>query len=336
MKRSLLIISALLFGYSAYSQQDPQFTQNMFNRLAVNPAYAGSNDAICATVISRQQWMGFEGRPKTNLLSIESDIQPFKRIVFNGGLGLTVISDEIGPLKSTYAKLAFSYRRRIAQGIVSVGLEAGMFNQSISNEWITVDRRGIGDGSTDPSIPDGGASGTTFDLGAGLYYQTQDLYVGLSSTHLTQPTISQSITKLKLDPSSSTYLFEQVRHYYLMAGYKYALNSGTLGDLELQPSVFIKTDAVSTQLDLNLNVLWNNLAWLGASYRVEDAFAVLTGINFGTVAPKLEGLKLGLAYDFNISELSGYNNGTVEVLLNYCYKIPRPVKIQRYKSVRFL
>lgn len=336
MKRSLLIFSALFFGYNAYSQQDPQITQNMFNRLAVNPAYAGSNNAICGTIINRQQWMGFEGRPKTTVFSIESDIQPFKRMVFDAGVGLTAIQDEVGPIKSTNVKLAFSYRRRILQGIVSVGLDLGMMNHSISNEWITVDRSGPGDGSLDPSIPDEGMSITNFDLGGGIYYQTQDMYVGLSSTHLSQPSLSDNMTKNSLDGGTSTYSFEQARHYYLMAGYKYGLNASSVGDLELQPSVFIKSDGVSTQFDLNMNVLWNNLAWLGASYRVEDAVAVLAGLNFGPVLPSLDGLRMGLAYDFSTSELSSYNNGSMEVMINYCFKIPKPVKIQRYKSVRFL
>lgn len=331
MKRSILTFLALFLGYAAYSQQDPQFTQNMFNRLWANPAYAGTNDALCGTVISRQQWLGFEGRPKTNLLSVDMPIQPFKRIKFDGGLGLTVISDELGPLKSTYAKLAFSYRRRIAQGVISVGLDAGIFSQSIKNNWITVDRSGIGDGSTDPRIPDANTSGASFDLGGGLYYYTNDLYVGISSTHLNQPTLEESLSKKSIE-GGGTYLFEQVRHYYLMAGYYYGLSS-SIGELELQPSLFAKTDGVSTQLDVNMNVLWNNFIWLGASLRPGDAVAALTGIKLDRYVP---GLKFGLAYDFNTSELADYNNGSIEVLLNYCYKIPKPIKIQRYKSVRFL
>lgn len=331
MKKSILIFLSLFLSYAAYSQQDPQFTQNMFNRLAVNPAYAGTNDALCGTIISRQQWLGFEGRPKTSLLSVEMPVQPFKRMKFDGGVGLTVISDELGPLKSTYAKLALSYRRRIMQGVISVGLEAGLFSQSISPNWVTVDRGGVGDGSNDIVLPDAQTSGAAFDLGAGVYYYTNDLYVGISSTHLNQPTLEESLEKKALE-SPGTYGFKQVRHYYVMAGYYYGISSG-IGDLELQPSLFAKTDGVSTQLDINMNVLWNNLAWLGASYRPGDAVAALTGIKLDKYLP---GLKVGLAYDFNTSELADYSNGTIEVLVNYCYKIPRVVKIQRYKSVRFL
>lgn len=321
----------VLCGFGALqlsAQQDPQFTQNMFNRLATNPGFAGSTGSICATILSREQWLGFEGNPRTNLFSAQGNFKI--RQQHQMGAGLTIIQDKIGPIQSLNVKAAISYHYRLGQGVLAGGLELGIFNQSINNDWRTSE--GNFDGTEDSSIPNDQVGATKFDLGLGFYYYTKELYVGLSTTHLTNPTIQE-----KVDETSS-YNFEQVRHYYVTAGYNYPIST-TFGELELQPSIFVKSDGVSTQLDINTNVLYNNLVWVGVSYRVQDAVAALAGIKFEDInnLPKdLRPLRIGFAYDFNISEFSDYNDGTVEFMLNYCYKIPNIVKLERYKSVRFL
>lgn len=322
MKRFLLFFVALFFLMETQAQQDPQFTQNMFNRLAVNPGFAGATGSICATILTREQWLGFEGNPRTNVFSGDGAFKIIRQ-QHQLGAGLTIIQDEIGPLQSLNAKIALAYHYRINQGVLALGLEGGIFNQSIAAKWRT--SSGNFDGTEDAAIPNSDAGATTFDLGGGLYYYTKELYVGLSSTHLNQPQIDD-----KPDQTSS-YTFQQVRHYYIMAGYEYELNP-SFGSLKLQPSIFAKTDAVSTQVDINTNVLYNDLVWGGLSYRVDDAIAFLAGLYI----PKVEGLRFGMAYDYNISELSDYNDGSLEFMLNYCYKIIRKPKIQRYKDVRFL
>ncbi len=321
MKRVLFAIFVFVFFVELKAQQDPQFTQNMFNRLAVNPAYSGSTGSICATILSREQWLGFEGNPRTNVFSADGGFKI--RQTYQMGAGLTILQDEIGPIKSLNAKLALSYHHRISQGVLAIGLEGGMFNQSINGKWRT--SSGNFDGTEDLAIPNSEAGEPVFDLGGGLYYYTQELYVGVSSTHLNQPEIRDIADNI------SGYTFEQVRHYYIQAGYNYPLSTNS-GEFELQPSIFVKTDAVSTQIDFNTNVLYNNLVWGGVSYRVNDAVAFLAGL----YVPKVEGLRIGLAYDYNISELSDYNDGSMEFMINYCYKIQKKLKIQRYKSVRFL
>src|SRR5690554_324952 len=327
MKKILLVALSVVSALAVNAQQDPQFTQNMFNKLPVNPAFAGAKESICGTIISREQWMGFEGNPKTNLFSADGGFK--LRHKYQMGGGLTIIQDEIGPIRSLNVKAALSYHHRIQQGVLSVGLDFGIFNQSIKGDWRT--SSGNFDGTEDPSIPNSEAESTTFDLGGGLYYYTNDLYVGISSTHLNQPKISDR------PDNESSYKYTQARHYYLMAGYNYPLSVG-FGELELQPSVFAKTDGVSTQLDINTNVLYNNLVWAGVSYRLEDAVAILAGLKLETVGvpAELKPLSIGFAYDFNTSALSDYNDGSMEFMLNYCYKISREIKIERYKDVRFL
>ncbi len=327
MKRNILLAILIASTIVVNAQQDPQFTQNMFNRLAVNPAFAGAKESICATILSREQWMGFEGNPKTSLFSVDGGFK--YRDKHQLGAGLTVMQDEIGPLRSITAKAAFSYHYRIQQGILSGGLELGAFNQSVKGEWQT--SSGNFDGTEDPSIPNSEAGNTTFDVGLGLYYYTKDYYVGLSSSHL-----SQGRLKEKLE-DQSMYNYKQVRHYYLMAGYYYNLGVD-FGDLELQPSVFVKSDGVTAQFDINANLLYNNFLWAGVSYRLDDAVAALAGIKFeGLKVPaEVKPLSIGFAYDYNTSSLTKFNSGSVEFMLNYCFKIVRETTIERYIDTRFL
>ena len=318
MKKLLLSILVLVAADS-FAQQDPQFTQNMFNKLSVNPGFAGVSNAYCATLISRQQWLGFEGRPQTNLFSLDAKIRPFDR--FNSGVGLTVWQDELGFEKTINAKLAYAYHKNKGNGLLSVGLEGGIYNKSVDGDWITAGSNGLGDGTEDPFIPNSAVSNLTFDLGFGVYYATQDYYVGISSTHLTAPTISASAENSSLD-------YSLARHFYVMGGY----NINFSGPFVLKPSLFIKSDVSSTQIDANVNLEYNELVWGGLSYRYEDAIAVLAGVN----VPWFEGLKVGVSYDYNLSLLNDYNNGSLEFMVGYCYPIKNPLKVQRYKSVRFL
>jgi type IX secretion system PorP/SprF family membrane protein len=327
MKNIFIAVVCVLSVFEMSAQQDPQFTQNMFNRLAVNPAYAGAKESFCATIISREQWMGFEGNPKTNLLSL--DYGTTIRQKHKVGVGLTVIQDEIGPIQSLSAKLAMAYHYRIQQGVLSGGIELGLYNQSVSGDWRTSE--GAFDGTEDPNIPNSEAGATVFDLGIGLYYYRRNMYVGLSSSHLEQSVISDNLSDL----SSLTY--EKARHYYAMGGYSYTTQLGGR-PFEIMPSFFVKSDAVSTQVDLNTNVKYNDLIWTGLSYRFEDAASLLAGLDFGGLGlgGQFDNIKVGIAYDYNISDLSTYNNGSIEFLLNYCYKFVKNEKIERYKDVRFL
>ncbi|MEX2380671.1 MAG: PorP/SprF family type IX secretion system membrane protein, partial [Vicingaceae bacterium] len=111
MKRFLLVVLSVVSCMVVNAQQDPQFTQNMFNRLPVNAGFAGSNGSICGTLINREQWMGFEGNPKTTVFSADGGFKV--RQQYQMGAGLTIIQDQIGPISSINAKAALSYHHRI-------------------------------------------------------------------------------------------------------------------------------------------------------------------------------------------------------------------------------
>ena len=309
MKKIFTLVSfCVIFTVASYAQQDPQFSQNMYNKLFTNPAYAGSNKALCATLLGRSQWMGFDGAPKTGLLSVETYVSKL-----HGGLGGTVYSDQLGLESSFGAKLAYSFRLNVGPGELGIGIEGGMYNKSLKTGFVAIQ-------SNDPLVPTSQVSATTFDLGLGVYYNTNNLYAGISTTHIPQMDLSYKLSNSTLDLSL-------VRHYYVTLGYDYQL---PVPSLVLRPSVFIKSDSHTAQVDANINLLYNNLVWGGVSYRLGDAIVPHVGLNLNN------GLRFGVAYDVTTSKLRSYSSGSVEIMLGYCLKMNTNPPIHIHKDVRFL
>src|SRR5687767_14316517 len=158
MKKLLsLALLAISVISQSFGQQDPQFSQNMFNRLYVNPAYAGSSDGICATLLYRNQWTGFDGAPKTGVLGVDAPIN-----ALHGGLGLSVMAaDEIGLENTLLVTLAYAFRFNIGQGNLALGVDAGFLQKSLDGDWEPTD-------PDDDVIPENSVSGNALpDLGAG-------------------------------------------------------------------------------------------------------------------------------------------------------------------------
>ncbi|MBL7892120.1 MAG: PorP/SprF family type IX secretion system membrane protein, partial [Bacteroidia bacterium] len=130
MKKTLTTLALAVIAGASFAQQDAQFSQNMFNKLSINPGFAGTNKAICATALYRQQWVSFPGAPKTGLISIDAFVNPV-----HGGLGLTVCSDQLGFDKTLIAKAAYSYHMVVGPGTLGIGLEAGMIQKQLSGTW---------------------------------------------------------------------------------------------------------------------------------------------------------------------------------------------------------
>lgn len=287
-----------------HAQQEPQFSQNMFNKLANNPGFAGSNGAICATVLHRSQWMSFEGAPKTLNFSIDAPM-PF----LHGGVGLNVVKDGIGPFSTIEFKGVYAYRTEIGSGQLGVGISLGMYQSGIDGGYLRYDKSlGI-----DPSTPEGNVQGSKLDFGAGVYFNTQDAYIGVSTAHIPEPVIEWS--------DGQTFNLE--RHYFLISGYYYQITS----NISLNPSLYLKSDGATSQLDVNTNVIYNDLIWSGVSYRLDEGLVALTGMNI------TDDLKFGLAYDITIgSELPN----SLEFMLGYCFKIKYSRPDSKYKNPRFL
>jgi type IX secretion system PorP/SprF family membrane protein len=277
-------------------------------------------------LLYRDQWDKFPGAPKTGLLSL--DYGEF----LNGhaGAGLTIDEDQLGFDKTLKAKVAFSYHfHPSAESTLGIGVDAGMISKSMIGNFIAPDGTSRdGGGGIDNAIPWSGTSATTYDVGLGIYYTNKNLYVGISSLHLPQQTLSNSHTGVtNTFGNSTTYAFtyEVARHYYVMAGYKF--NLGT--QFDITPSILTKSDASSTQLDINLLARWNKMVFIGVSYRLTDAIPVMAGIEW-------KGFKLGYAYDVTLSNIKTYSSGTHELMLGYCHKFIKPEHKQGHMNVRFL
>lgn len=332
MKRIILIVLAFS-ALSAFGQQDAQFTQNFANKLYNNPAYAGMNGAICGTLLGRQQWLGFDGAPRTGLLSVHAPIPstliPVPMIKL--GVGLSVSNDQIGPVSTNIFKLAVSNRFWIDDvGTISVGLGLGAIG-------VVVDGSGFvgpdGDGSieADPNLLGAPGSGKDygFDLDAGVYFRSADnkIWAGAAMQHLAPSDLEGQIDQTT--GSSNKYSITQ--HLYVMGGYRI---QGLVPDWEFEPSIFLKTELSTTQFDFNAKATYKDMIWGGLSYRIQDAVSPMAGYkhDFGKAGVG----KIGVSYDLNTSKLRSYNSGTVELFLNYCFTITPKPKITIHKNPRWL
>jgi type IX secretion system PorP/SprF family membrane protein len=327
MKKIFTTLTVALAAITSvsFAQQDPQFTQFMNNKLIYNPGYAGTSDAICANVLYRQQWVNFPGAPKTGLLSFDMPIGSLPL-----GIGLNVMSDQIGFSKTLFARLALSYKRQIGPGNLGVGIDGGILQQQFNGTWITPDGSYVKDNAipdyTSGTTPPGtnpGLNKLTYDLGFGIYYGIANkMYVGISSTHLAAQDIK----------ASSDVKYALARHYYIVGGYTFDL--GSAKKHAIQPNIKVKSDAASTQLDANLTYIFDRSLSIGVTYRLQDAIAPMIGYRFNKGS--LNGLRAGYSYDLTTSKIKGYSSGTHEISLGYCFNVKKPKKVTSYQNARFL
>jgi type IX secretion system PorP/SprF family membrane protein len=323
MKKLFAKIAIAVAGFTgvAVAQQDPQFTQWMHNRLIYNPGYAGTSGNMCGVLQFRQQWVSFTGAPQSIAVGADMRLQGLPV-----GVGLSVISDKIGPMSTTFARVAGSYLiPNIAKGTLGLGLDVGILQKSINADWIVPEP-----GKIDPTIP--GTYGdalsnpslgkVTYDLGFGAFYQIPGkFFVGLSSTHLPAQTVGSGSVK-----------YDMTRHFYLMTGYNHQINPNN----EIGVNLKYKSDLAAGAMDANLIysylITQNQKVSLGATYRMNDAAAVLLGYQHPY---KNFSYKIGYSYDFTLSKIKGYSSGTHEIILGVCFT-PQIKKITSYGDDRFL
>jgi type IX secretion system PorP/SprF family membrane protein len=292
------------------AQQDPLYTQYMFNKLVYNPAFAGTNpENICATFLLRSQWTGFGGEkyigdaPQTQTFSIHTPLYSQKTRKNNPiarGLGLFVYSDQLGYESSTAFNLSFSAGRDFRFGTFHAGLYAGFIERGVNgDEWRAKH-------PDDPNLPKTDKD-QVLDLGLGFYLFSPRYFAGFSIKHFTEPTYDW-------EKNSGDVLTQAIkRHFYISGGYNFML--GFMDNFTFQPSFIIKSDMVKNQLDLNANILYKNKFWGGLQYRNQDAISLLLGMKLTPV------LKFGYSYDFTTSQLRKFSNGTHEVMISYCFNI---------------
>lgn len=294
--KKLILITLLLLAMDTVGQQDPQYTQYMYNMNVMNPAYAGSKENLSFGLLYRTQWTGIDGAPKTGTFFGHMPVSD------KIGVGLSVISDEIGPVNETNAYADVSYTLRLAgENRLAFGIKAGATFHDIGLEDLALIDE------DDPFFND--ASGVTPNVGAGVFYYTDRYYVALSVPNI--------LSSVKLDAEGTEYGTE-TSHYFLTGGYVFQVSPNT----KLKPSFLVKSAfSAPTSFDVNLNALFFEKFEIGASYRYDDSFSGL--VNFA-VTPNI---RVGYAYDNVTSDIRRYAPASHEFMLlfdlNFAKKISR-------------
>lgn len=306
----------MFLSLTALGQQEAQFTQNMFTRMAVNPAYAGSQEAISVTGVLREQWVGFKDNngekvaPTTFLIAIDAPVE-----VLGGGLGATIMNDRLGFEQNIGLKISYAYQMTYGKGQLAFGPQIGFLNKAIDFGKFNPVQSG-----NDPVLSSGEEKAMLLDLGLGIFYQVKNSYwFGVSTSQLIQTAAAMGVD----DPN-----FNLRRHYYLQGGYEYVFPDYPL--YKLEPSLLIKSDGGSTQFDMSALVKYDNKFWGGLSYRFQDALAFMVGVQW-------KNFQIGYAYDLTTSRMStGGSKGSHEVMLNYNFKLELDKSPKSYRNTRFL
>ena len=306
MKRIIILIVVLILGFEySNAQQLPQFTQYMYNTIAVNPAYAGSRDALSIVGLNRNQWAGFDGGPQTTTLSIHSPLRNEKI-----GLGLSLINDKTGYESLTYIYTDFSYTIQANEDVdVSFGLKAGvttyklaseLYNSAFTNNDQYFNER------LDRLNP---------NIGAGILFHADKWYAGLSIPKLINHDLN----------NDSDYKALETVHYYMIAGYVFDLSES----VKFKPSTMVKyTKGAPVSTDLTANFLFNEKFWLGGSYRIngeQGAFGALADFQV------TDQFRVGYTYEIPTGEIRPYTSGSHEILLMYEFRFLK----KKQKSPRY-
>jgi type IX secretion system PorP/SprF family membrane protein len=287
-----MILFVVLTAKNNFAQQDPQYSQYMFNQLVINPAYAGSKEALCMAVSTRNQWVDMPGAPKTNTMFLHGPLLN-KSI----GLGGYVIQESIGPKKWTGIYGDFAYRFKLGKGKLSLGLSAGYTHYVF--DLSKLDFKDASETFSSNTVSPGAMDFTT-----GFYYNSKSFYIGGSITHL---------NKAKLDLGSSTTNYSLHKHSFLYLGKGWQIND----NLVFNPSLMFKSDDPKrgAQCDLNFNFLLKKRLWLGLSVR--QAY----GLVFLTQYLVTDKFKIGYSYDRGLNKIGIYGKASHEILISYDFNI---------------
>jgi type IX secretion system PorP/SprF family membrane protein len=289
MARFALLLLLAAPGATAHAQQDPLYSQYMFNTLAFNPGYAGSGDVFTAMALSRHQWVGFAGAPSTQTLLMHTPLRNH-----NVGLGFTLMNDRIGPTDQLGVYGDFAYRIRTGEDTrLAFGLKAGMnVYQADVAALATVENDPANANIRGQLLP---------NFGFGLFWHSDRYYLGLSIPKLLTNQIDAVADNVVVTA-------EEARHYFLIGGYVFDLNM----DLKFRPSFMVRAvQGAPLSMDLNANFLLRERVWFGAMYRIGNSAGLLAQYQIN------DQLRCGYAFDLTTNRLGAYNAGTHEVMISY-------------------
>jgi type IX secretion system PorP/SprF family membrane protein len=297
-KLYLLALVALASFGELHAQQDPHYTQYMYNMSVMNPAYAGSKDNLSMGLLYRKQWVEIEDAPTTATLFGHTLVGK------NVGMGLSVISDKIGPVEENNVYMDFSYTLNLGgEHKLAFGLKTGLTLHKVS---LFDDVYSTLPDANDPAFSEN-TSNSYFNIGSGLFYYTNKYYLGFSIPNL--------MKSKHLDYNGREFGSE-TSHYFLTGGYVFDIND----TVKFKPFLMMKSAfGAPTSLDLSANFLFNQKFEVGGTYRLEDSFGAM--INYA-VTPSI---KIGYAYDHIVSDLKVTTPSSHELILLFDLNFPKKV-----------
>lgn len=322
MRKTLTtVLAILLLGglTELIGQQDPMFTKYMFNSLVYNPAYAGSNEHMAIGILHRTQWGGINGAPTTQTITAHTPTKS-DRV----GLGLSIVNDVIGPTNSLGLNAAYAYRIPVGKGKISIGLQGGIENYRA--DWTKVTLPDVNDPAFDQNpnlwLP---------NFGAGIYFYTPRFYTGFSCPQLIEYDLRKNV--------QTDFYARQARHYFFSMGGAIDLRGD---DIVFKPSILVKNVGLlsklskqerfkdigaPTEFDIDLSVLFYQTFWVGASFRSAlEAFQkdennqAKSSFDSGDLWVSwflTNGIRIGAAYDYPLTELNQVTYGSFELFLGY-------------------
>lgn len=306
MKKLILLIASIGFlSIQMYAQQDALVSQYMFNGLYLNPAYAGSHEYWTSTLTYRNQWVGIDGAPETGIVAVDGPIANK-----NMGLGVLLLHDRIGVTRQNSAIFNYAYQIKTSENSkLALGINAGFsqFSARLTDLTVWDEDNVFQNDITSKVIP---------RFGVGAYFFGKKHYVGLSI-----PTLFayQNDMDFNLDLSRASFLR---RHYLFTAGYVFDLTT----DYKLKPSFLLKyVEHTPLEADFNISAVYKDKFWLGASFRTNDAIAIILEYQTNNY------FRVGYAYDITVSKLRNYNTGSHEIMIGIDFgKELNKVKTPRY------
>jgi len=297
MKSRIIIILFMLGMFASKAQYDPSFTQYMFNEMFINPAYAGSKDAMAVNLLHRQQWVNFPGRPITTTFSLHGPLMNNKM-----GLGLSVLNESIGKLTRNLVYGSYSYRVKTdKKGTLALGLNAGFENQvNKLSELKATDQGDVQISQNTPSM-------IAPNFGFGLFYSTKKFYAGLSIPRI----IDNSYMFTNGGSFKQSMKFNvQTFTYYFTIGRVFEVNEY----LKIKPQAMVKmVENAPLQYEMNVNFLIKSLIWAGLSYRSGSNVSVILGVQ---VNPQFI---VSYSYDYGLNAIQQYSQGSHEIALGYVF-----------------
>lgn len=324
MKGNILLVAWLIACLVLNGQQKPHYTQYVLNQYILNPALAGIENYTDVKLSHRHQWVGFEGAPVTTYATIHGPLgkkdfrtnatsyrvpgenprgkaywEEYTAAEPHHGIGLQVINDRTGPLNHFAAYATYAYHLGItSRTSLAAGFGAGVVNLSLNTSKLDFVHTTV-----DPAVHTGGyLNQLKPDFSAGIYLYSADYFVGLSA---------QQIIPQKIDFSNNAVKAIEgklVPHVFLTAGYRTIAGE----DFNFIPSVMVKyISPLPVQVDINGKLQYQDLAWIGASYRTQEGFAAILGVNVSNF------INVGYSYDYTTSPLRTVSKGSHEVVVGF-------------------